>query len=109
MYYTEEQRKAAAEKNRKNYHTDAIRIYEGKVVATSYGWDYVLKIYNDNSASLYCIGKNGHGDCFWAGTHILKSHLIDLQKYDSWKNEGTIIPKDWEVLEPGFFEALNIA
>lgn len=109
MYYTEEQRKAAIEKNRKKYHIDAIRLYDKKIVATSDGWDYVLQIYDDNSATIKAIGKNGHGDCYWAGTHILKSHLIDLQRIKGWNNEGTIIPSYWEVLEPGFFEALNIA
>lgn len=99
----------AKARNNKSYFTDLIREYNNKIVATCDNWNYVLKVYTDNSAGLDCIAKPGSGchNCSYAGTNILKSHLIHLTKYRKNPHPG-IIPEDWTILEPGFFKALEI-
>ena len=110
--YTIYKRYQAQADNIKKYHTEAIKTYKNKIIAIdkSGQWYFKLIIFSDFSASLRAIPTD-HGckSCWWAGTDILKSHFKDLARISK-KNQpdNTIIPYYWEVLEPGFFAALDI-
>jgi len=107
--YKEYLRQKAIKDNTKKYHTDIIEKWKNKVVATSQNWNYVLQIFSDKSAGLYCQAKpeSGCKNCHYCGTDILLYHFKDLKKYEK-KERKSIIPADWIILESDFFTALNI-
>lgn len=100
----------AIKENTRKYHTDIIKQWNNKVVATSNSWDYVLHIYGDKSAALYYIAKpeSGCKSGQYCGIDILSYHFKDLKKYDKDKDRKSIIPADWIIKESDFFTALNI-
>ncbi len=105
------QREKRAAENVKKYHTDDIRKYNNQIIAIGRSnWDYRLVIFDDNSAALFYIAKPGSGckSGIFCGTNILKYHLQDLKRYEKAAHDS-IIPADWIITEPGFFQALNIA
>lgn len=105
------QREKRAAENVKKYHIDVIKEYNNQIIAIGRAnWDYKLVIFGDNSAALYYIAKpgSGCGSGIFCGTNILKYHLQDLKRYEKNTRES-IIPSDWTITEPGFFQALNIA
>jgi len=85
---------------------EIIKDFSGVTVATSESWDYKVTIYKDGSASLDYIAKDKeHLSGIWCGISSLKRHL----KHNAYlQNKSDIIPNDWTILQPVFFEALDI-
>ena len=90
----------------KRYKTDVARAFLIKIVAKDYRGDLVVKVFADGSACLYNFGRNGYADCFFCGLDELKEHLKHLAHL---QNRNNLIPADWTVTEPKFFEAYGIA
>lgn len=106
----EADRKKAIERNTRKYHTAAIEQFNNMIIANDgKNWQLKLVIYSDKSAGLDAIARPGSGcdNCHYCGTDILKSHLQHLRNLLN-KNNNSIIPDDWQIIEPDFFRALNI-
>ncbi len=89
---------------------NTLRKYGGKIVATSDSWDYKVTIYGDGSSSIDYIAKPGSGcsSGIYCGIYMLKSHFKSLLRYRKDKENSSIIPEDWKVLDESFFEFLGI-
>lgn len=88
---------------------ETARIFKGRAIAKCFRGVLVVKVFSDGSACIEEIAdkSKGYEDCYFGGVDTLRSHLRDLKKYDSSRTK-TIIPHDWKVLEPRFFDALDI-
>lgn len=88
----------AKKENGRKYHTEEIRQFSGQTVATSENWEYVLQIFKDNSACLLYVKKDSqHESGFFCGVDRLRSRMKER------------IAFGWNILEPEFFDILEIA
>ena len=86
---------------------ETIKKYAGAIVATSSNWNYKVTIYKDGSASLDYIARPNSGcdSGIWCGLKNLRQHM---NRNAYLMKKASAIPEDWKIIEPGFFEALDI-